>query len=356
MFLHGCNYPWSTDGTTIFYGLDFGANIWGSHLGVSTRRAAIRRDFDEMAALGFTVARWFVFADGRAGIVYDDRGLPSGPDPHLFADLDTALEIARDAGVRLALVLLDHRWMFEGVRDTIADPATGTLFEARLPHGRGRVLLSAHGREALLLQLFAPLVYRYGRSGARSDLADVILAYELMNEPDFIVEEWEQDVSRHVLRPLPFAALAELVSGLSDIVHSCSPAFTTIGCARLHNLWAWDDDRLGLDILQLHNYPDTRLLARNVDVFGMPASALGVTRDVILGEFPGNGPEHHPEAASPPSTTLDEYLEFALAGGYRGAWPWSFSGTDGYGTLPFEPLRRFARQHPELVHPRARHE
>ena len=36
-FSHGCNYPWSTDGQTVFYGLDFGANVWGSHLGVSTR-------------------------------------------------------------------------------------------------------------------------------------------------------------------------------------------------------------------------------------------------------------------------------------------------------------------------------
>ena len=103
-YLHGCNYPWSTDGTTIFYGLDFGANVWGSHLGVSTRRAAVARDFEQMAALGFTVARWFVFCDGRAGIVYDDIGLPLGPDPHFFADLDAALEIARDAGIRLDLV------------------------------------------------------------------------------------------------------------------------------------------------------------------------------------------------------------------------------------------------------------
>ena len=45
-FLHGCNYPWSTDETTAYYGMDFGANIWGSHLGVSTRRAAVQRDFD----------------------------------------------------------------------------------------------------------------------------------------------------------------------------------------------------------------------------------------------------------------------------------------------------------------------
>ena len=77
MFWHGCNYPWSTDGTTVFYGLDFGANIWGSHLGVSTRRAAVAGDFARMAGLGFTVARWFVFGDGRSGILYDDRGLPT---------------------------------------------------------------------------------------------------------------------------------------------------------------------------------------------------------------------------------------------------------------------------------------
>ncbi|MGH9203672.1 MAG: hypothetical protein ACRD2A_20795, partial [Vicinamibacterales bacterium] len=124
-FLHGCNYPWSADSNTVYYGMDFGANVWGSHLGVSTRREAVARDFVDMATLGFTVARWFLFCDGRAGIVYDDAGLPAGTDPHLFADLDAALEIARDAGIRLDLVLLDHRWMFKDVREMISDPITG---------------------------------------------------------------------------------------------------------------------------------------------------------------------------------------------------------------------------------------
>ena len=45
MFLHGCNYPWSTDGTSVYYGMDFGANVWGSHAGVSTRRPQIAADF-----------------------------------------------------------------------------------------------------------------------------------------------------------------------------------------------------------------------------------------------------------------------------------------------------------------------
>ena len=351
-YLHGCNYPWSTDGTTIFYGMDFGANVWGSHLGVSTRRAAIERDFTRMAALGFHLARWFVFCDGRAGIVYDEGGLPLGPDPHLFADLDVALEVARGVGMGLCLVLFDHRWMFEGVRETIADPVTGDLLEARLPQGRARVLHAPAGREALVERLIVPLITRYGRRGARADLAPHVLAYEFMNEPDFVIEEWERDLSSHVRRPLPFEALAELIADTSHAVHQHSTAFATLGGARLHNLWAWDDDALGLDVVQVHSYPNTRHPDRDADLFGMRAASLGVRRPVILGEFPGNGPAQHPKGASPPETTLEDYLEFAVSGGYLGAWPWSFSGTDGYGRLPEDALHQFAQRHPELVNPR----
>ena len=351
-YLHGCNYPWSTDGKTVFYGLDFGANVWGSHLGVSTRRDAVGRDFAQMAALGFTVTRWFVFCDGRAGIAYDDRGLPAGFDPHFFADLDAALEIARDAGIAVAFVLLDHRWMFAGVRHTIADPATGVVLEARLPHGRAHVLLSQAGRDRLFERVFVPLVRRYGPSGERSDLAPAVLGYELMNEPDFVVEEWERDLSTRVSRPLPFAILAELVTRLSALVHEHTRAFTTIGCARVHNLWAWDDAALELDFLQLHSYPDLKYPERDADVFGRPVSTLGVRRPVVLGEFPGDGARQHPRGTTPPETTLEEYLEFALRDGYSGAWPWSFSGTDDYGTLPEAPLLEFAKRHRDLVNPR----
>jgi hypothetical protein len=334
--------------------MDFGANVWGSHLGVSTRREAVAADFSRMAALGFTLARWFVFADGRSGILYDDRGLPTGLDSQLFIDLDAALEIARDAGIRLVLVLLDHRWMFEGVRETIADPATGELLEVRLPDGRSRVLRDRIGRESLLHGVFEPLLRRYGHRGERADLSSSIHAIELMNEPDFIVEEWERDLSSRASRPLTFAALAELVTRVSQLVHAHTPALTTMSCARLHNLWAWDDPALELDFLQLHSYPDLKHPSRDADIFGRPVSTLGVRTRVVLGEFPGDGARQHPPGVSHPERTLGDYLEFALAAGYVGAWPWSFSGTDAYGALPEEPLVEFAARHAELVNPRYR--
>ncbi|MGH9350425.1 MAG: hypothetical protein ACRD26_24515, partial [Vicinamibacterales bacterium] len=347
MFLHGCNYPWSTDGSAIFYGLDFGANVWGSHLGVSTRRDAIARDFDGMAALGFTVARWFVFCDGRSGILYDDGGMPAGLDDHFFEDLDMALGIARGAGIRLVLVLLDHRWMFDGVRETIADPVSGLVLEARLPEGRAKVLLTAAGHDALFERVIVPVLRRYGPSGARADLANQVAAWEIINEPDWVIEEWERDASRHVARPLPFATLAHLVARFSDAVHRYTGALAMLGGGRVRNLWAWDDDGLGLDVLQVHQFPDTRHPDQDTDLFGTRAADLAVRRAVVLGEFPGNGPAQHPAGVSPPPITLGEYLEFGLRSGYAGAWPWSFSGTDAYGRLPREPLRDFGLAHPE---------
>lgn len=353
-YLHGCNYAWSTDGSTAFYGLDFGENVWGSHVGVSTRREAVSRDFTEMAELGFTWTRWFVFGDGRSGIVYDDRGLPTGVDPFFFLDLDTGLEIARAAGIQVDLVLLDHQWLFTGLVDRIADPATGGVSTTRLPEGRAHVLLWDEGRDALFDHVIGPLVRRYGPVGTRADLADQVGAYEFMNEPDFAIDEWESDLSPRVPRPLPFAVLAECVGRLSAVVHEHSTAFATLGGARLRNLWAWDDAALGLDVLQVHSYPDARHPDRDVDIFGMPAASHGFGRPILLGEFPGNGPAQHPEWALPPPTTLDDYLAFAVSAGYLGAWPWSFSGTDGYGRLPVEPLQRFAEAHPTLVNARCR--
>ena len=48
---------------------------------------------------------------------------------------------------------------------------------------------------------------------------------------------------------------------------------TTLGGARLRNLWAWEDAALGLDLLQVHSYPDLRHPARDVDLFGTPAAS-----------------------------------------------------------------------------------
>ena len=122
-----------------------------------------------------------------------------------------------------------------------------------MPAGRADVLLTDDGRDGLFEAVIEPLVRRYGPAGARADLGSAIAAYEFMNEPDFVIVEWEADLSSRVRRPLSFEVMAEMVSRLSDLVHAEHPGvLATLGCARLRNLWAWDDDAMGLDVLQVH--------------------------------------------------------------------------------------------------------
>jgi hypothetical protein len=212
------------------------------------------------------------------------------------------------------------------------------MLDARLPEGRARELLSQEGHDALFEHVITPFVRRYGDDGVRADLKECIFAFEFMNEPDFVIDEWERDRNRRVRRAVPFAAFAVALARFSELVHACTPALVTLAAARADNLWAWDDDALGLDVLQLHAYPDS-LYPGDVDPFVTPVSALDVSREVILGEF---------RSAAP----VDESMEQALAGGYRGAWPWSFSGTDSYGRLPVDAIRRFGERHPNLINPR----
>jgi len=236
------------------------------------------------------------------------------------------------------------------------DSSKWSVIEAGLKCVQGKGVVNSislkEGEEDFLHK--AKLVRRYGASGERSDLAPAVGAYEFMNEPDFVIDEWEADVSRHVTTPLPFEVIADLVTRLSDLVHAHSAALSTLGGARVRNLWAWEDPALGLDLLQVHTYPDTKRPERDIDLFGLPPSGLGVSREVLIGEFPGDAARQAPAGAAPPARTLDQYLEFALERGYAGAWPWSFSGTDAYGRMPHEPLLAFARRHPTLVNARCR--
>ena len=96
-FLLGCNYPWTLLNGVSNYGRDVGVTPEGIHAGLSTRRDLVASDFAAIRALGLKVLRWFVFCDGRAGIRFDNRGMPAELTKHVFDDLDVAVELAAAA-------------------------------------------------------------------------------------------------------------------------------------------------------------------------------------------------------------------------------------------------------------------
>ncbi len=312
-FLLGVNYPWHK------YGNDFGANAWGSY-GVHdpATYAIVDADFAQLAQLGARTLRWFVFADGRAGITFDNAGMPTGLDQFVLRDLDAALEIAERHNIYLNLVLLDFLFMSA----------------ARVEHGvqmggHAEVINSAIGQQALLEHVFAPLFQRYATS-------PYILSWEVMNEPEWALSDAGK-VDKRVRHPSTLANFRHFTQQVVDAVHRSTQSYATVGCASVKWLHNWVG--LGLDYYQAHYYdwmqplPMDNLYARRFD-------QLSLDRPLVVGEFPASG-----------STTanLQQYLDTWYASGYAGAWAWSYKAVDEHGAPNAATFAAWAAAHAPAV-------
>jgi hypothetical protein len=305
--IRGINYPWTVFEGRANYGCDFGRNKWNSHTGVTAHRDEVCADMRAMSAAQIEVIRWFVFTDGRAGIRWNGDGTVAGLDAEFLADMDAALEIAASCGVRLCLVLLDFLWL--------DDPQ------------RRLVLVDRAGGSAFLDRVLDPFLDRFGRSAA-------IHSFDLINEPDWVTAELATDRRRAAW---PLERLRLFAGMMSARIRRRSKALLTIGGGRVATVKEWDHPVYDLDYIQVHSYPDVRYPFRDAPLFGKSAAEFGVGKPVLIGEFPSN-PRAHPAGHLSPAYDVADYLTLARDGGYLGAWPWSFKGTDAFGAVDLRTM------------------
>ena len=287
--IRGINYPWTIFDGRANYGCDFGRNRWDCHTGVTANLDAVRADFAVLSAARIEVARWFVFTDGRGGIRWDTAGQIAGLDEEFFSDVDAALEIAASHDVRLCLVLLDYLWF--------DDPQ------------RRLALLNRHSESAFLDRVLDPVLDRYGQSAA-------IHSFDLINEPDWVVDGLATDRDRAVW---PLERLRLFAGLTANRIRGRSNALITIGGGRVTAIEEWDHPDYGLDFIQIHSYPHERRRFRKARVFGRRAETFGLSKPILIGEFSAKN--------------VADAIALARHGGYLGAWPWSFKGTDAIGAV-----------------------
>ncbi len=292
----GINYPWTVFQGQPNYGCDFGRNKWNSHTGVTAHLDEVRADFAAMAAMGVEVARWFVFTDGRGGVEWTSSGELAGLADRFDADMTAAIEMATATRVRLCLVLVDFAWL--------DDP------------GRRAALDTAQFADRVL----DPFLATFGGS-------DAIHSFDIINEPDWVTIGLATDPKRAVW---PLERLRTFVGSVAARIHQRSTALVTLGGGQVKFAREWDDQAYGLDFVQIHSYPDVRYQDRDDSVFARTAAEFGLSKPLLIGECPSD-PRAHPAGHLSPAYTLADYLRHARAGGYLGAWPWSFKGVDAFG-------------------------
>lgn len=279
----GVNLPW------IRYGGDFGANAWSPSGGLSAHDdATLQRRLHEAASSGAELVRWFVLTDGRAGLTFDDAGVPVALQPVVLDDMAAALEALQSHGLRMVPVLFDFTWA------DAARVVDGVRLGGRMP-----VLRDALARHALW-QVVDALVAPFSAHPG-------IAMWDLWNEPDWLTaasRPWSRRMTRRALRQ----CLAELA--LHVRWHTTHPLTVGLSCTR--GLPLCRD--LDLDVLQVHWYDDLESHSPLAQRPRLPWSEA----PWLLGEFPTRS-----SARSP-----GEIASIARDAGYAAAWPWSLHAED----------------------------
>ena len=333
----GVNYPWFD------YGWDFG--IAPPHW----RQERSPRWFSEVDAhlghfqrLGITVVRWFVLGDGLTYGSGDDaphRNAASQEEwrfdaPVLDGDfLDHFSELLRRfanmnktarSPIQLLPVLVDFHFLEAGIEPVErSDPSHS---EASVPdpawvkQGRSDAVVQPSIRSRFLDGVLAPLL---DISGSHRD---VIYAWELINEPEWVTNGWHPDgqmdhpVDEYDMRAFLDEAQDRVrIAGFSPTV-----GFASIDTPRRAGIT--------MDINQFHHYPGgRRRLARHRFEGAFPT---------ILGEFATAPSDVWPDLPADAQSVFDR-LRLIEDRGYSLAMPWSFRGTDQHTTWSDADVVRF---------------
>jgi len=291
-FVFGANLPWFN------YGFDFGANAWSpaGGIGRSDAREEVSREIAILADTGVQALRWFLFCDGRAGVLFDERGGATGIDDYVLRDMDAALEFTGRKQLRVVFVLLDFHWCHPG-----------RIVEGVQLGGHAGTLIDTAARSALLEHVLEPVVARYANEQS-------ILAWDVFNEP-----EWVK--SRGVKAFLNDAIL---------MIRSASSRPVTVGSAGAR--WRRWQRSLDVDYAQVHWY-DALTGQPPLDT---PVASLGFDRPVWLGEFPTRGSRR----------SWEDILETARLAGYAGAFYWSALSNDASSDVSGRPEWRAGSSFP----------
>lgn len=286
-FLQGANLPWFSCGN------DFGGNAWHPEGGISApgRIESVQRAFAGMERDGITCLRWFLFADGRSGILSDPAGRPTGLDDRVFPDLDLAFHLAAHHGIRILPVCFDFL--------LCAPPQWANGVQLG---GRSRWLQDPEAWEILETRVLTPLFIRYGNHPA-------LLAWDLFNEPEWAAfgMGWEEaGIAPWTLR--------SRLGRMAQLAHRHGDRPVTVGLGTVRGLPLVRG--LGLDVFQIHWY-DRHDAASPLD---RPVEQLHLDRPLLLGEFPTRNSRR----------SQTEIVATARRNGYCGALAWSLQAGDAF--------------------------
>ena len=322
----GINYPW------IDYGWDFGdpPPAWVVEEDLpgwrSRKRAQIEADFGRFSSQGIFAVRWFLLADGtnygtgefaprRAGNAWTFDPLPAGHPYYrqLLDDVEFILQACARHGLKLFPSLIDFHWCRQGT--AIAGDA------GIVKGGRYDVIRDPSKQRAFFDRLLDPLLE------AAVARADSIYAWELINEPEWVIRKFslfgKKDGNRTVSRKDMKAFITDGIRRINGkLLPDGRRAFrSSVGFAHWKSLETWDSGKLGNTLHQFHYYAqEDRSLPPHPHAEGDPC---------VIGEFATAVERDWPDLKSRQrDQTVSNRLRLVEEMGYPACFLWSARAVD----------------------------
>jgi hypothetical protein len=318
IWINGANTPWHSWND---FGGDFDYAWWDS-------------EFQSLHDHGINATRVWVSCNGEVGLLIDESGHVSGATPAHWANLDSLFEIARKHGVYVQATLLSFDHMKDGH-----------------PGYRKwrRWLRSDDNVDSYVKNYVVPFVRRYGGS-------PWLYSIDLMNEPDWVFENWEGG-------RIPWERLQGYFARAAAAIHANSRVLVTVGMAMpkyaSDTAWGARGNKVSDAALQaVFRVPGARLDFYTMHYYDWCGKNWGVApylspraykmptdKLCVLGETPAKGTEGH--------TTAQDY-EGAFENGWQGEMGWTSDGVDEMGGMEVlgPATVAFWNRHPGLVFPR----
>ena len=316
----GVNYPW------VDYGWDFGVAPPGARVGNDPNwLAQIDHDLGLFLKIGISVVRWFILGDGltygssvSAPRWDESTGKWRFDPPKLSAELLSHFEQLlvkfsefnrkSDRPILLMPVLIDYLFCQPGVPIVRKDDSKQQSIpdEDWVKRGRADAITDSAKQAEFLRNVLQPLLQTASKFNP-----SVIYAWDIINEPELITNNWHPDGQRS--HPVDDFAMRAFIEDSKSMIRyfNFKP---TIG---FYSLDTMRRTRINADINQFHyyNHP-TKESKLEKNPFSPPG---------IVGEFATDSvKDFWPDLRGQSQTVLNR-LRFSQAQGYRLALPWRFN-------------------------------
>ena len=315
-FMYGVNYAWHT------FGADFGGNQAWNQPGIAAE-PAVESELRTMAENGINVVRWWLWPDFRGdGVTFDASDTPTGLGGTALTDLARALELAEANDMYLMLTFFS----FDNFRPTRMES------ELRV-RGIHPIVTDDTKRRALIENVVVPVA----RAVEASPLKDRVIAWDLINEPEWAINGESMYGGDPMFDPMPdlesvtHAQMEVFLRDVGTALRANSKALITVGATAIKWAHAWS--KLDLDFHQFHMYDWVNMYwpyNKSPKDYGLD------DKPVVMGEFPLNGLT---------GVSYSQLLESWFGNGYAGALGWAFTDAE-FNAGDYAAVKAFADAHP----------